>query len=142
MALAPLVHVEQELGLNPDAVRRLAVLAASDESEVLRLSKPNAKRLEVLKTEATGTMAAAALGYRYGVEAGFDIIALRAAFLGDPPDSATRQTLEQGAAAQFPVTAQDLMQAFEGKALGEQLKALEARWIASGFALTKDQLLG
>ncbi|MFZ9134034.1 MAG: hypothetical protein ACO21B_12585, partial [Gemmobacter sp.] len=37
--------------------------------------------------------------------------------------------------------AADLIPAHEGPALGARLAALEARWIASGFTLTREALL-
>ena len=37
--------------------------------------------------------------------------------------------------------AADLIPAYEGPALGARLAALEARWIASGFTLTREALL-
>jgi poly(A) polymerase len=34
------------------------------------------------------------------------------------------------------------MPALQGAALGARLRELESRWIASGFVLTRDDLLG
>ena len=45
------------------------------------------------------------------------------------------------AAAVFPVRPADLMPALSGPALGARLRALEARWIASGFTLRREDLL-
>ena len=42
--------------------------------------------------------------------------------------------------AQLP--ASDLSDSFQGWALGEELKRLEAVWIASDFSATKSELLG
>jgi poly(A) polymerase len=39
------------------------------------------------------------------------------------------------------VKARDLMPELQGPALGARLKELEDRWIASGFRLTRDELL-
>ena len=57
------------------------------------------------------------------------------------PDPAAEEALARGAAARLPITAADLIPAYEGAALGARLAALEARWIASGFTLTRQDLL-
>ncbi len=49
--------------------------------------------------------------------------------------------LASAAKAQFPITARDLMPAFQGAALGEALRRAEKRWIASGFTLCAEELL-
>ena len=46
----------------------------------------------------------------------------------------------RGAVAQFPVGAQDLPQ-FEGSAMGERLKSLQAHWLQTGLRASKQQLL-
>ena len=43
--------------------------------------------------------------------------------------------------ASFPIRAADLIPSFSGPALGEKLADLEAQWIASGFTLTRKDLL-
>ncbi len=56
-----------------------------------------------------------------------------------PPD--LDDTLARAAAATFPLRAADLMPALSGPALGAALKKAEAAWIASGFALGRDELM-
>jgi poly(A) polymerase len=43
--------------------------------------------------------------------------------------------------ASFPVTAADLMPALQGEALGARMKELQARWLASGLTLSREDLL-
>ena len=86
-------------------------------------------------------MSAAELGYRFGHDAGRDGLLIRAAMAGDALDRGDLTALERGAQAVFPVAAADLKPAFTGPALGQRLRALEARWIASGFTLTREDLL-
>jgi len=141
-ALAPLVALEGDAGAPPDPLRRLAALGGVwDAAEALRLSRADARRLEALRGAVTGTAAPGELGYRLGARAGRDVLLLRAALAGLPLPDGWRTALEAGAAAQFPVTAADLMPHLSGPALGARLRALEDRWIASGFRLTKAQLL-
>ncbi|MGA1275482.1 MAG: CCA tRNA nucleotidyltransferase, partial [Gemmobacter sp.] len=84
---------------------------------------------------------AAELGYRLGAAEGRAAILLRAALMLAPPDPAAEDALARGAAARLPIAAADLIPAYEGPALGARLAALEARWIASGFTLTRQDLL-
>lgn len=139
-ALAPLVHLEA--GLPADPIRRLAVLGGTDPAERLRLSKPEARRLERLREGALSGAGPAVLGYWLGARDGLDAVLLQAALTGMPPAETSRNRVEFGAAQRFPVQAADLMPALQGAALGARLKELEARWIASGFALDRAALLG
>lgn len=139
-ALAPLVHLEA--GLPADPIRRLAVLGGTDPAERLRLSKPEARRLERLREGALSGAGPAVLGYRLGARDGLDAVLLQAALTGMPPAETSRNRVEFGAAQRFPVQAADLMPALQGAALGARLKELETRWIASGFALDRAALLG
>ncbi|RBP96948.1 poly(A) polymerase [Rhodobacter sp. 140A] len=138
-ALAPLVHLEA--GLPADPIRRLAVLGGTDPAERLRLSKPEARRLERLREGALSGAGPAVLGYRLGARDGLDAVLIQAALTGMPPAETSRNRVEFGAAQRFPVQAADLMPALQGAALGARLKELEARWIASGFALDRAALL-
>nr|WP_224380290.1 CCA tRNA nucleotidyltransferase [Roseovarius carneus] len=140
-ALAPLVHLEGRFGAAPDPLRRLAALGGADALDHLRLSRTDAARLKLLRQGAEAPDGPAALGYYHGAQVAWDMVLLRAALLEmDVPEGAATQ-IADGAAARFPITAADLMPAFTGPALGARIKALEALWIASGFTLTRDQLL-
>lgn len=132
-AVAPLVHVEEALGLPPDPIRRLAALS---NGEGLRLSARDARRLSALRD--LPDLSPAALGYRLKGDAD-DALALRAAALGQEPDPADLAAARDGAGRAFPLRGGDLP--LTGPALGEALRALEARWVASGFTLSRDDLL-
>ncbi|KRS11243.1 poly(A) polymerase [Roseovarius atlanticus] len=140
-ALAPLVHLEETHGVGVDALRRLAVLSGKSPVEALRLSRKDARRLEVLRDEAAGTQTPEALGYYHGAETARDILLLRAALLEMPIPVEALAGIELGATASFPVGAEDLMPEYEGAALGKRLQKLEAAWIASGFTLDRQALL-
>ena len=138
VALAPLVHLEGTVP--PDPVRRLAALGRID-PDSLRLSKAQARRLEQMRDGAESGERAAVLGYRHGVEAGRDMALVQAALLGQPLPADLEADLTRGANALMPVTAQDLMPALTGAALGLALKQAEAAWIASDFSLPREALL-
>ncbi len=140
-ALAPLVHLEREVAAPPDAIRRLAVLGGEDVRDRLRLSNAHAARLDLLRREVGDMTGAGALGYLHGADAARDILLLRAALLERPLDKAALDAAAKGAKAVLPIAAADFMPEFQGGALGARLKMLEERWIASGFALTKGDLL-
>ncbi|SDN82269.1 poly(A) polymerase [Lutimaribacter pacificus] len=140
-ALAPLVHLEGAAGAAPDAIRRLTALGGDDVEDRLRLSKADARRLALYRAETGSVSTASALGYRHGAAAARDILLLRAALLSQPLDPEELSAADTGARQVFPVKAADLLPGLQGPALGAHLKELEERWIASGFALTRDQLL-
>lgn len=138
-ALAPLIHLEA--GMPPDPMRRLAALGGEDPREALRLSKAQANMVQLLRTEATGPTAPAALAYMYDQSVARDAMLLRSALLEMPLPPMLETELNAGAQAVFPLTAQDLMPDLRGPALGVALKRLKSDWIASGFSLDKDSLL-
>ncbi len=141
-ALAPLVHLEAEAGRAPDAILRLAALGGEDVPEALRLSRDEAKRLSALREAAESGKGSAELGYRLGADLALGAMLLRAASAGVPLDPEAAAAARRGAQAVFPVRPADLMPALEGPALGNKLKELEAKWIASGFRSSKEDLLG
>ncbi|MBF9059503.1 CCA tRNA nucleotidyltransferase [Rhodobacterales bacterium HKCCSP123] len=125
----------------PDPIRRLAALGGEDVADRLRLSRAEASRLAILRGEMATTTPPAALAYAQGAETARDVVLLRAALFETPPDPASEAQIAKGAAASFPVKPADLMPALQGPALGAALKEMEARWIASGFTLTRAQLI-
>lgn len=141
-SLAPLVALEQQAGAKSDAVRRLAAIATPEIAKTLRLSRAQLQRLTRMRDEASGTASIAELGFRYGEEGGLHETLLRCAFLEQPWTESMRDDLSAGAAATFPISAGDLIPEFTGPALGRKLAELEARWIASGFTLSREDLLG
>lgn len=138
-ALAPLVHVEGSYA--PAFLRRLAVLGGENPEEALRLSRKESRYLTALREGVAGPAGAAELAYRLGAEAAHDIVLLRAALSESPLPDGWESEVARGAAAEFPLRAGDLTPGLEGAALGARLKKLEARWIASGFTMSRDQLL-
>lgn len=141
-ALGPLVHLEDQLGLSPDPVRRLAAITTPELAASLRLSKAQLRDMAGLHRVATGDEGPGEMGYRLGEVAGLGALALRHAFLERPLSETAKADVIRGASAKFPVRAKDLSGQFTGHALGEKLRALEADWIASGFRKTKRDLLG
>ncbi|MHA6324471.1 CCA tRNA nucleotidyltransferase [Roseivivax sp. CAU 1753] len=138
--LTRLVDLEDETSIAPDPLRRLASLGDID-GKGLRLSKAQARRLEMLRAIVESTEGPAALGYIYGAEAARDGLLLRATLLEQPLDVTALERAAFGADQTFPVGAKDLMPGLSGAALGARLASLEARWIASDFTLTRAALL-
>ncbi|WP_045393407.1 CCA tRNA nucleotidyltransferase [Falsirhodobacter sp. alg1] len=132
--LAVLVHLEG--GRAPDPIRRLALLGGTAD---LRLSRAEMKRVALTATAAREGVPIPEVAYRHGVTIACDAALVRGALIGTPVDLAG---IEDAAAAVCPVTAADLMPGLSGKALGERLRQIEATWIASGFRLGRDALLG
>ena len=139
--LAPLVHLEQIAGLEPEPMRRLAALGGDMGAARLRLSKAQIRRLDLLLAEVASTKSPSELGYRHGVDLGMDILVLRSALLEVPFDPAMHEIVTRASRASFPVTPHDLMPTYTGPALGRRLSDLEQRWIDSGFSLGREDLL-
>ena len=137
-ALPILLHLEGDLPA--DWQRRLAALGGMDVANHLRLSRDEARRQSLIREEICGG-GATELGYRHGVALARDILLVRGALLETELPPGWSAQVEASAAAQFPVSARDLMPAYSGPAQGRKLAELEARWIASGFTLGREDLL-
>lgn len=140
-ALAPLVHIQGELARLPFVPTRLAALGACDAKGDLRLPNKVTRDYETIRGGATSGISAGEAGFRFGADMAIEAVMLRAAMIGDMVRPSDLEAAQKGAASPLPVTAADLMPAYEGPALGERLRQLEAAWIASGFALSKSDLL-
>ena len=134
--LARLVHLETDLA--PDALRRL--MALGGESARLRLSRREAEALSKGRAALEAMCGPAELGYRLGAELARDIVLVRAALFETPLPEGWQEAITRGASARFPLRARDLPH-LAGPALGQALKALEERWIASDFRLSREELL-
>ena len=140
--LTVLVHVEQTAGLTPDPLRRLTALGGDGVAAALRLSTASAARLQHLRDGMEGPMGPGELGYRLGEAMAMDILALRAALREQEIDPVQAEIAKIGAGRTCPVRAADLLPKLQGAALGQALKQIETRWIASGFTLDRAALLG
>lgn len=138
-ALAPLVHLEGARA--PRWLRRLAVLGGEDSGAALRLSRVEDRQIGLYRDEIGTLRGGPELAYRHGVDVAQDVLLARAALTGIPLPPDWDALLPRAAAARFPVSGADLMPGLQGAALGAALREIEDRWIASGFALTRDDLL-
>ncbi len=140
-ALAPLVYLESKLELDPEPVRRLAVLGGRDLPRMLRFSKKQTRQYIFLSEGIKGTEPAEKLGYKQGIRVALSVLALRSAVLETPLPNEVIEAVLRGAGAVFPVKPADLMPTLSGQELGQALKALEENWITSGFSLDREALL-
>ncbi len=139
--LASLVHLEAETSTPPAALRRLAALGGQRVAERLRLSKAQAKELNLIRGLVGNLMSPAEMGYRHGERTGRDVMLLCAALMETPLPAKALVEMAEGAAAHFPLTAADFQPEYSGPALGEALKDAERRWIKSGFSRSREDLL-
>lgn len=136
-ALAVLVHLEA--GIAPDWLRRLLVLGG--QTDHLRLTRREARDLDKMRAALAKMTPAEEMAYRLGEGIARNVVLARAALFETPLPADLHDSITRGAAARFPLRAQDLPH-LQGPELGAQLRALEERWIASNFTLSKAELLG
>ena len=136
-----LVAFEGQLDLAPDPLRRLAALGGEDTAIYLRLSRREEAGLRLRREIAAGPEPAAQAAYRHGADAAIDGALVLAAGLGSPPPADLVAEAARGGAQIFPIAAADLIDRMQGPALGQCLNRLEARWLASDFTMTRDELL-
>jgi poly(A) polymerase len=138
-ALAPLVHLES--GHPPRWLRRLAVLGGEDATDRLRLSRREQVDLGRIRDEIGSITRPAALGFVLGGDLATDVMLARDAVMEQPLPQAWEADIARGVAAEFPLRSADLIDRFQGPALGAALNAARIRWLASDLTLTRAQLL-
>ncbi len=135
--LGPLVHLEQDVAVQPNGLRRLAALGG--EINTLRLSRADLARVVAIQDNIG--VAPHVIGYREGFGIGRDAILISAALSSRELSGDALSQVERGARAELPISARDLMPELEGKELGDALRALEQKWIDSDFTLSREDLL-
>lgn len=141
--LPVLVHLEASVGIAPDWLRRLATLGGDGVPDALRLSRAEDRELHRIMSALAAGEPDKVAAYRYGENTARSAALLQAASTGTGVSDELDAALTIGVSAKFPLTAADLIAAGvePGPELGSLLKSLEENWIASGFALEKNDLL-
>lgn len=137
-----LVHLEEAAQLEPSFTRRLAALGGRNVADAFRLSKSDERDRAAIQHAAMSYQDTKEIGYRLGNRLGLDAKLLRSAYLETEFTAQDAFDVETGATSVLPVKAADLMDQFQGAALGQKLRLLENRWIQSGMTLSKEELLG
>jgi poly(A) polymerase len=133
---ASVVLQENLLGLNACPYRRIAALVDEAPKDELKLSNLHADRIGKIISAANSPMAPSVLGYRFGYDIAEEALIHREA-TGNP-GSVSAQSIDRaryGSQQVFPLKAKDIPDTFKGRALGSELKRLEALWISQGFSL-------
>lgn len=137
--LGPLVHLEP--GIAPRWQRRLVAIGGENASDILSLSRAEKATISRVSAEIGSNLTIAAVGWRLGVTEAEDVVLCRAAMMQTQLPDNWHAQIARGAGATIPVVAADLIPAFSGPALGEKLREIENRWLASDLTLTKAHLL-
>ncbi|PZX41950.1 poly(A) polymerase [Roseinatronobacter thiooxidans] len=134
--LAVLVHLED--GIGPDWLRRLLVLGG--QAGHLRLTRREGRDMDKMRAALSAMVPAGEMAYRMGAGLARNVVLARAALFETPLPPDWQACIARGAAARFPLRAQDLPH-LQGPELGAGLRRLEERWIASNFSMSKADLL-
>jgi poly(A) polymerase/tRNA nucleotidyltransferase (CCA-adding enzyme) len=137
-----MIHGAETLGLAPDWMGRLVALGGTAVPELLRLSKQEQRRYAPIHDAAYQGTSLNRIAFEHGADDATQAYLIRCALSESLPQAVDIAAFTRAAAQVFPVTAADLMPAYEGAALGARLAALKTAWIASGFTLGKAELLG
>ncbi|MEM1378334.1 MAG: CCA tRNA nucleotidyltransferase [Pseudomonadota bacterium] len=157
-AIKPLIEAEQKFGWEPDALLRLQAMIPPREDVVQGLAKrlklPNAVRdrllgwahaPDVAAVDDSKALRAALYGTRKHPHAVTDRLKLKAATASEGRAQWLGLLADADAFSipELPVSGQDLLDhGFEaGKVIGEALAKAEAKWVASDFSMSKNDLL-
>ncbi|MFN4024827.1 MAG: CCA tRNA nucleotidyltransferase [Hyphomonas sp.] len=155
-ALLPgLIAAEAAHGLAPDPMQRLMAMLprrqrdTSAAATALRLSNEEVGRLHAWADPALGhvlslnTPARREVFYRFGPETALDRALVEAASGAEGSLAAVMGDKAGWQRPVFPLGGDDALAAgLKGPEIGQRLRALEEDWVASGFTLSRDDLLG
>ncbi len=96
--IAPMVHLENELGVGPSWKRRLYAMGGEHPSKLMRLSRVESQYYNSIQRALGEDYKTAVLGYVYGEELALDISLIKAATLGQPLPSVDLVTKEPASA--------------------------------------------
>ena len=133
-----LIHIEQSRVI--EWMARLVVLGGQNHTDALRLTKAESAKLRaILRVIEVGIRPSAA-AFEYDADVARTGALATAALCESLPPADLEAAIARGVSAEFPVGALDLAP-LTGKELGDKLRALRERWIASEVQLTKQALL-
>ena len=136
-----MIHGESLIGRAPDWIGRLVALGGEDAVNRLRLSKADQRTYEMIRVAAFEDVSLLGAAFESGANVAEQAYLIRCAIAESLPDAAYVAELDLAAKQVFPVTAADLMPIYQGPALGARLAWLKSEWIASGFELSKRELI-
>jgi poly(A) polymerase len=136
-----MVHGEQAISAVPDWIGRLVALGGDSPSERLRLSKQEQRRYTRIRAAAFEGTSLSQTALEHGSDIAAQAYLIRCAVAESLPEDAVVAQLQHAARQVFPISADDLMPAYAGPALGARLAELKSAWIASEFSLGKAELL-
>lgn len=136
-----MIHSECVIDHASNWIGRLVALGGDDVVARLRLSKAEMRAYANIKSASFGGKSLLETAFVSGAEIATQGYLIRCALAESLPDASYPETLADAAAQTFPVRAADLMPTYQGPALGARLSQLKSAWIASGFALDKQELI-
>ncbi len=136
-----MIHSEGIIAHAPNWIGRLVALGGGDVSIRLRLSKAEQRAYEGIKRASFDDIPLLGTAFESGTEVAIQAYLIRCAIAESLPDVSYLGVLADAAAQKFPVMAADLMPTYQGASLGARLFQLKSTWIASGFELSKEELL-
>lgn len=136
-----MIHGSDGCGLTPDWLGRLVAIGGEKVPERLRFSKSDHRRYDTIRKAAFEGRSLLETAFEHGDGAAVQAYLIRCAISETMPDGMFIEKLRTAAAQVFPISAKDLMPAFQGPALGARLAELKTAWVRSSFALNKEELL-
>ena len=135
------LHGEVVIGCKPNWIGRLVALGGEDVSGRLRLSKSDQRTYCAVQQAAFEDVSLLGVAFENGAEIATQAYLIRCAIAESLPDVSYVEQLTSAEQQRFPIVAANLMPAYQGPALGIRLAQLKTAWIASGFTMSKEELI-
>lgn len=136
-----LTMLEQELDIVPDAARMLYLLGTPALNGQPELPRRTRLHLDSIRKCLDDDMSVDQAGYRFGLMEAISSALLRATLGDQIPPADLCDRAYHAAVQKMPVAASDLIPLVERTEISRHLRKMEDSWIASGFTMTKQELL-
>lgn len=128
-----LISIEQKMGIEPEAIRRLLAITRNTEITSLNLSRKEVKKFSLLKSLLEKNFDPAELVYQFNKEIAQSVLAISTFNQGEKLKLSDVKKIEKACLYPCPISGAHLTKYMSGADVGIKLKEAQRAWIKSNF---------
>ncbi len=128
-----LISIEQKMGIEPEAIRRLLAITRNTEITSLNLSRKEVKKFSLLKSLLEKKFDPAELVYQFNKEIAQSVLAISTFNQGEKLKLSDVKKIEKACLYPCPISGAHLTKYMSGADVGIKLKEAQRAWIKSNF---------
>ena len=128
-----LISIEEKMGIEPEAIRRLVAITRNTEKTSLNLSRKEARKFSLLKSLLGKKFDLAELVYQFNKEIAQSVLAIYTFNQGEKLKLSDVAKIEKACLYPCPISGAHLSKYMSGEDVGIKLKEAQRVWIKSNF---------